>query len=84
VPVELPEMEQLVRDFIEASARIVQSDHDLIIKLTEIVTGEGTGLVTVAKDHERRLRWTETRLYIAVGGLAVIELMVGLFTLLKK
>ena len=77
-------MEQLLRDFVEASARVVQSDHDLLMKLTEAVMGEGTGLIWIARDHEKRLRWAETRLYIAVGALGLVELAVGVLTLLKK
>jgi DhnA family fructose-bisphosphate aldolase class Ia len=110
---ETAQMEQLVRDFVEASAKVVQSDHDLltklvesaqidhdllaklteavqtdhdlITKLAEVVTGDSTGmgLISVAKDHEKRLRWAETRLYLAVGALAMIELAIGVLTLLK-
>jgi len=77
-------MEQLIRDFVESSAKVVQSDHDLLTKLAEAVMGEGTGLISIAKDHEKRLRWAETRLYIAVGALGLVELAVGVLTLLKK
>ena len=64
-------------------AAAVKGDHDLLIRLTQMVTGDETGLISISKDHERRLRWVELRLYMAVGALALIELGIGLLTLLK-
>lgn len=66
------------------------SDHDLLIDLRAEVRGIRSDIKTInddsgakLSDHELRLRLIERYMWLAIGGLYIINLALGLYILTK-
>ena len=54
-------------------------ESQVLQRLTSIETKIGNGITSTQKDHERRIRFLEKGFYIALGGLALLQIMIKVF-----
>lgn len=67
------------------------SDHDLLIELRTEIRGmredirkQNDGVNEAIKDHETRLRSIEKYVWLAIGGLALLEILVTIYVAYKS
>ena len=68
-----------------------QNDHDLLIELRTEMRGlrddfqkMNDGGQKIIADHEARIRIIEKYMWLAVGGLYIINTVLGIYLLIKK